>query len=152
MLLFVGNENLKKTGGKTMKRLGVLVFMFSLLFLSACFHSNKESKKEEVSKLDRVIAEIMEYKKESSAVKRVVENSVGDGIYIDKVETIDYYSLNYLASISFEEKVELLTEMETHIQTTYVVVDSVAKLFKDYVSLSDLLIKRRGFFRTGQRV
>ena len=104
-----------------------------LVFMFGC--GNSPEQKKEVT-LDKVIADLIDYQaKEKRSIN--YENYLY-GIYIGN-STMDYYSINKLGDMTFEERLDLLEALENDSNSAYVVIENKCKLFKNYISIQDII-------------
>ena len=60
------------------------------------------------------------------------------GIYVGK-ERIDYYSINKLSDMTFNERVGLLDKMDAEPDFTFIVVSNKFRKFDNYTSIQDII-------------
>ena len=94
------------------KWLLVLLALFMVFLVSGC----GEKREERNVKLDRVITDLVEYN-EKKVNRSPNSEEFMPGIYVGK-ERIDYYSINKLSDMTFNERAGLLDKMDAEPEFT----------------------------------
>ncbi len=119
------------------KKVIKILVLSMFILLTGCFgkEDTKELNEAKLKQLTKIISDIQEYKKQNT---RTITGEILDGIYVKSDRGYDYYNLNKLKSMTFQEKAELFDKLDLVSGESYVSIGNKTKLFFDYVDLADL--------------
>ena len=119
------------------KKVIKILVLSMFILLTGCFgkEDTKELNEVKLKQLTKIISDIQEYKKQNT---RTITGEILDGIYVKSDRGYDYYNLNKLKSMIFQEKAELLDKLDIVSEESYVSIGNKTKLFLDYVDFADL--------------
>lgn len=119
------------------KKVIKILVLSMFILLTGCFgkEDTKELNEVKLKQLTKIISDIQEYKKQNT---RTITGEILDGIYVKSERGYDYYNLNKLKSMTFQEKAELFDKLDLASGESYVSIGNKTKLFFAYVDLADL--------------
>ena len=119
------------------KKVIKILVLSMFILLTGCFgkEDTKELNEVKLKQLTKIISDIQEYKKQNT---RKIPGKILDGIYVKSDRGYDYYNLNKLKSMTFQEKAELFDKLDLVSGESYVSIGNKTKLFFAYVDLADL--------------
>lgn len=115
----------------------VILLILIITIMTGCINKKDEEESNNISKFDKMIEEVKEYKKIG---KKTVNLTVQDGLYLKNGTVLNFYSFTKLDTLTFEAKVVLLEKIDAAPAATFIVVSDFTKSFYDYISLNDLLL------------
>ena len=110
------------------KKVIKILVLSMFILLTGCFgkEDTKELNEAKLKQLTKIISDIQEYKKQNT---RTITGEILDGIYVKSDRGYDYYNLNKLKSMIFQEKAELLDKLDIVSGESYVSIGNKTKLF-----------------------
>ena len=114
------------------KKVIKILVLSMFILLTGCFgkEDTKELNEVKLKQLTKITSDIQEYKKQNT---RKIPGKILDGIYVKSDRGYDYYNLNKLKSMIFQEKAELFDKLDLASGESYVSIGNKTKLFFAYV-------------------
>lgn len=116
--------------------MGKVVKIIAVLFLLIAAGCEKESYmqggNDKILQFDKVIAEI------TAAVKEGEISVIKDGIYVKSSDKFYFYPLEKISAMTFDEKMEIITNMNLNSEKSYIVFEDLYLLWGDYKNIEGL--------------